>query len=495
MALSHITYGLTSLVLLFAVYLKYSRRSTPVPPGPRSWRIGGVTHLIPKKHPWLSYARWSERFGPIISFRVYNQTVVVLNDTKAVHELLDKRQAFYSDRPRSWMLHDLCGRANTVFNISATNDRHRKYRTLLRGGLSPQATLSYAPLLECELADLVTRLNDSPALYREHIRRNAAAIIMRVAYGYTVAKDNDLFVRTAEEASQISGLAMAPGRWLVNYFPLLRFVPGWFPGAGFQRQAAIWRKELDKLSGVPHQWVRDQMAAGIDNDCFTTRLLKPSSGKVASVDEEDIIKWAAGGLYAGAADTTFSALVSFILLMAVHPDVQDRARAEILELTGADRLPFVSDIPQFHYLSAVLKEVLRFAPVAPLALPHQVTQEDEYGGYRIPKNATVMANVWSIMHDETLYPDPYTFDPSRFIPVKSGDSLQPDPRGYSFGFGRRTCPGSHFAETSMLLIMAGILLKFDISSSRPRPAIHPLEFTSGITSHIKPFDINIVSRK
>ncbi|TFK49211.1 cytochrome P450 [Heliocybe sulcata] len=432
-----------------------------------------------------------------MSFRIYNQTIVVLNSTKAVHDLLNNRSQLYSDRPRSWMLHDLCGRRNTVFNIPATDERHRQYRALLRTGINQRATLSYAPLLESELIDFVQRLEDSPASYQGHIRRNAAAVIMRVAYGYTISGQDDFFVRTAEEASQISGRAMAPGRWLVNYFPLLRFVPSWFPGAGFQRQAVIWRKELDALSGTPHKWVRDQMAAGTDKDCFTTRLLRPSNGKIVTANEEDIIKWASGGLYAGAADTTFSALTSFVLLMAVHPDVQERARSEIIEIDGVSQLPSVSDLPKFVYLAAVLKEVLRSAPVAPLALPHQVIEGDLYEGYSIPKHATVMANVWSIMHDEQMYPDPYSFDPTRFIADDTGNAVQPDPRAYAFGFGRRGCPGSHFAETSMLLIMAGTLSRFKISPSVKETAggLPPLEYTSGLTSHIKPFDIDIVPLK
>ncbi|KZT20213.1 cytochrome P450 [Neolentinus lepideus HHB14362 ss-1] len=485
MDLTYITYSIALLFFLFATYVRRGHKTIPVPPGPRSWRFSGVVHLISKHHPWISFARWSEKYGPIMSFRVYNQTIVVLNSAKAIHDLLDKRAALYSDRPRSWMLHDLCGRRDTVFNIPATNGRHRKYRSLIQTGLNQRATLSYAPVLEKELAVLLQRLKNAPESYQEHIRRNAAAVIMRVAYGYSVTEENDFFVRTAEEASQISGLAMAPGRWLVNYFPLLRFVPSWFPGAGFHRQATIWRKELNALSGIPHQWLRDQMAAGTDNDCFTTRLLKPSGGKAVSADEEDIIKWAAGGLYAGAADTTFSALTSFVLLMAVHPDIQDHARSEIIEIVGADRSPCVGDLSRFVYLAAVLKEVLRIAPVAPLAMPHQVIQEDEYDGYTIPKHATVMANVWSIMHDEEIYHEPLVFDPTRFISSKSGSSVQLDPRTYSFGFGRRTCPGSYFAETSMLLIMAGILSQFKISLPHKETAtpgrVRALEYTSGIT--------------
>ena len=50
--------------------------------------------------------------------------------------------------------------------------------------------------------------------------RNAAAVIMMIAYGYKVSSLDDEFIAAAEETSRITGLAMAPGRWLVDSFPL-----------------------------------------------------------------------------------------------------------------------------------------------------------------------------------------------------------------------------------------------------------------------------------
>lgn len=40
---------------------------------------------------------------------------------------------------------------------------------------------------------------------------------------------------------------------------LVRFIPSWFPGAGWKRQGEEWRVRLNKLSGVPHAWVKQQM--------------------------------------------------------------------------------------------------------------------------------------------------------------------------------------------------------------------------------------------
>ena len=66
------------------------------------------------------------------------------------------------------------------------------------------------------------------------------------------------------------------------------------------------------------------------------------------------------------------------------------------------------------------------------------------------------------MHDEERYPDPETFNPARFLTADGTvDPSVPDP-AQVFGFGRRICPGRHFAETALPLYIANILAAFAI---------------------------------
>lgn len=167
---------------------------------------------------------------------VYNRRVVVLNDASSIRDLLEKRATIYSDRPKSWMYHEICDRKKAVFNVSSQDPRHMQYRKLLRSGLSPRATQQYWPLLQSEVRNFLDGLESSPMNYEYHIRRlpdlsflpwlslsfavrNSAAIIMKLAYGYDI-QDNDPFIRVAEEANKISGWALAPGKWLVDYLPV-----------------------------------------------------------------------------------------------------------------------------------------------------------------------------------------------------------------------------------------------------------------------------------
>ena len=77
--------------------------------------------------------------------------------------------------------------------------------------------------------------------------------------------------------------------------------------------------------------------------------------------------------------------------MAMHPEVQERAKLELDDVVGPDRLPNFDDFNSLPYIQAILLESVRWIPVTPLGLPHATTEEDIYKGYRIPKGTVVFA--------------------------------------------------------------------------------------------------------
>ena len=80
--------------------------------------------------------------------------------------------------------------------------------------------------------------------------------------------------------------------------------------------------------------------------------------------------------------------------MSLSSDVVRKAQEEIDRVIGNDRLPTSMDRPNLPYIEAVVKEVLRWHPVAPMGLPHTSTTEDVVEGYLIPKGSMVIANIW-----------------------------------------------------------------------------------------------------
>lgn len=80
--------------------------------------------------------------------------------------------------------------------------------------------------------------------------------------------------------------------------------------------------------------------------------------------------------------------------MSLHPEVVQKAHAELDEVVGPDRLPDFSDRGSLVYVSAIIKEILRWNNSTPLGLPHCTTEDDELHGYFIPAGTVLFANTW-----------------------------------------------------------------------------------------------------
>ncbi|KAF8558122.1 cytochrome P450 [Imleria badia] len=138
----------------------------------------------------------------------------------------------------------------------------------------------------------------------------------------------------------------------------------------------------------------------------------------------------------------------FILAMVLFPEVQRKAQSVIDATVGTSRLPLWTDGPSLKYIDAVLRETLRWYPILPLSTPHATMDSDVYEGYYIPKGHTFPAWVGAMTHDEAKYPNPFDFDPERFL--DADENLNQDTVGYAFGFGRRICVGRHVADASLV---------------------------------------------
>lgn len=94
------------------------------------------------------------------------------------------------------------------------------------------------------------------------------------------------------------------------------------------------------------------------------------------------------------ASQSFSTLQTFFLAMALYPEAQRKAQAELDAIIGPDRLPEFADQDSLPYIHAIVKECLRWQNVFTLGLPHRLMEDDEYKGYYIPKGSIVLGNVW-----------------------------------------------------------------------------------------------------
>jgi len=110
------------------------------------------------------------------------------------------------------------------------------------------------------------------------------------------------------------------------------------------------------------------------------------------------------------------------------------------------------------YLQVVVKETLRLHPPVPLLIRKSVTAVN-LGGYSVPKDVQVLTNMWGMGRDPSIWADPNSFQPERFL--ESGEDLREDFGFIPFGAGRRICPGVPFAHRTIHTMLASMLHHFD----------------------------------
>ena len=82
---------------------------------------------------------------------------------------------------------------------------------------------------------------------------------MKIGYGISVQESDDPYISIAEEALNGAAQAGIPGAFWVDFLPLLKYVPSWFPGAGFQKKAARWRRAINAMTENPFSHVQEQL--------------------------------------------------------------------------------------------------------------------------------------------------------------------------------------------------------------------------------------------
>jgi hypothetical protein len=82
---------------------------------------------------------------------------------------------------------------------------------------------------------------------------------MKIGYGIAVQESDDPYILIAEEAFDGVAEAAVPGAFLVDSFPILKYVPSWFPGAGFQKKAARWKEAINTMVEKPFRHVQEQL--------------------------------------------------------------------------------------------------------------------------------------------------------------------------------------------------------------------------------------------
>ncbi|URE36159.1 cytochrome P450 [Musa troglodytarum] len=166
-------------------------------------------------------------------------------------------------------------------------------------------------------------------------------------------------------------------------------------------------------------------------------------------------------MFGAGTDTSYITLEWAMAELIRSPRAMRKLQDEVRRGRGSgEGLVREEEVSQMAYLKAVVKEVLRLHPPAPLLLPRELLEDCSIQGYSIPKKTRVFVNAWALGRDPRSWESPEEFRPERF---EDGalDFTGNDARYVPFGAGRRICPGQNFAVAALELALANLVSRFD----------------------------------
>ncbi|KAI0270345.1 cytochrome P450 [Russula aff. rugulosa BPL654] len=242
-------------------------------------------------------------------------------------------------------------------------------------------------------------------------------------------------------------------------------------------------------------------AKGEDRQSMAAALIREAERNKLSLKERS---WLAGTLYGGGSDTISTSMGFWTLAMLANPEAQARAQAELDAVVGRTRLPTFADYPHLPYIRAMIKELLRWRPIAPIITPHRVTEDDWYEGMFIPKGTICLANAWHMNRDPEIFGEnAEDFEPARYLDA-SGDiapgvtELKKDGH-FTYGFGSRICVGRVMADNSLFINIAILLWATKIERKKDASGrLLPLDVDGwvdiGLVIRPVPFEAEITPR-
>ncbi|NDJ35381.1 MAG: cytochrome P450 [Chloroflexi bacterium] len=395
----------------------------PTPPGEDGPPVVGKTlQFIGSSDTFARTMR--EKYGRTFYAKVLGSRTVFCN-TPEVNRWIFTGENDYLQNRWSQPIRTLIGRDSVA---ALQGDAHRKRRAVLNPHFKYEQMDAFIPTIRDTIERYLEAWAAQDTIVSATANRNLA---FEIICSYVFGDIDDL---------PLSSLRDNFMQWTRGIFSAGINLPFTRYGQALQARERLW----NQLTGIVNSRQHDDLPPSVLRSLFE---LKDSDGLSIDtiVDEIQIL------LFAGH-DTTVSALTNILVLLAQHPDVVEKARAEQAAVDPAN-LTTSRGLKNYPYMDAIIYEGMRLhAPVR--GSFREMTEDRCFDGYRIPAGWTVSLRIAGTHRSEHLWDQPDAFHPERFIE----NEHKKTPFMYiPFGGGPRLCLGQNFAMTVMRLTLACLL--------------------------------------
>ena len=490
------------LFLLFAaiyvfLYDYVSKPSLRKIPGPESFAITRYRLALEawKGRSIQAVYQLHLRYGPTIRI---GPNQISFNSLSALRQIYGAGSAF--ERTTFYRMFDAYGSPN-LFTFSSGKD-HRERKKLISHMYSNQV------ILGSKISDLVQR---KAAAYLQMLEQEsgAAGEIFTSLHYFAIDAISEFVYGPIYGGTRAMTRSSKDRRLLDDILDQSRRRLSWFAVhfPAFTKWITTRKGLLDRLitglgllpmkrpftyTGIRKHALRaflDAKAAPLDirlnlaESTIIGRLMKVQ--KEQGLSDMDVASECADHLLAGI-DTTADTLMFLIWAMSLprHHHFQTNLRAELREVPADDQgISAPKDLAQLPYLNAIIRETLRLYAPLPTFEPRILPTDTVIDGYNIPANTVVGMSPYCLHREPSVFPEPLTFNPGRWLTEEGSLIPEADSRNkwfWAFSSGARMCIGMHLANAEMLTLTAAIFRKYQTTVRDP-------DASPGITSRFEIF--------
>ncbi|MEK6287387.1 MAG: cytochrome P450 [Acidobacteriota bacterium] len=405
------------------------------PPSPA--RIPFIGHLTMFRRDPLRFLLDSAReYGDVVYLKFGPQSVYLLNHPDYIKDVLVTNNRNFVKSRGLEMAKKFLGESL----LTSGGEFHRRQRRLAQPAFHHQRINGYAAVMTDYAARTRTRWKSGEALdIWQEMMRLTLGIVGKTLFDADVEAEAPEIGAALTDVMQLFERITNPFGGLLEKLPL----PGNFR----------WLKAKQRLDSTIYRIINERRAAGVDRGDLLSMLLlaqdeEGDGGSMTDVQLRD----EAMTLFVAGHETTANALTWTWYLLSQHPEVEAKLHEEI-DTVLAGKLPTADDVARLRYTEMVFAESMRLYPPA-WTLGRRVLNDYEVGGYVVPAGSIVLMSQWVMHHDPRYYPEPFRFDPERWIP--EAREARPKFSYFPFGGGPRVCIGEQFAWMEGALLIATI---------------------------------------
>ncbi|KAK8546755.1 hypothetical protein V6N13_093798 [Hibiscus sabdariffa] len=440
-----------------------------LPPGPPGWPlVGNLFQIIFQRRHFIFIVRELRKlYGPVFTMQMGQRTMVIVTDSRLIHEALVQRGPVFASRPPDSPI-------RLVFSVGKCAINSAEYGPLWRtlrknfvteiitptrvkqcGWIRKWAVENHMKRIKCHASET------GSVEVMSNCRLTICSILICLCFG---AKISEQGIKKIE--SILKDVMMITSPQLPDFLPILTPL--------FRRQMeeakALRKKQLEALVPLiknrrafvengenPNQEMVSPIGAAYIDSLF--RLEPATRGPLG---DEEYVTLCSEVISAGT-DTSATTVEWAMLHLVMDQGLQEKLYQEIIDCVGMNGDIKEEDVEKMTYLEAVIKETFRRHPPSHFLLSHAAIKDTELGGYTIPAGVHVEFYTAWITENPDIWSDPGEFRPERFL---EGDGVDVDVTGtraakmLPFGAGRRICPAWNLGVLHIKLLLANMVQAF-----------------------------------